>query len=61
MSVPNVVIKVTHEEGGEWILISIHSFQMPAGAEWDVLNGWRSSTPSPLDERGYDQTDVRNP
>jgi hypothetical protein len=57
MPTPNAIIKITHEEGGEWSLISIHSFQMPGGAEWDVLNGWRSDTPSPLDERGSDVLD----
>jgi hypothetical protein len=46
------VIRVTHQEGGDWVDLVIHSLQMPNGAEWDELNGWRSFTPSPLGEAG---------
>jgi hypothetical protein len=45
-------IKVTITEGGDWFAVDIHSLEMPGGAQWDALNGWRSGAEKVLTEAG---------
>src|SRR5437588_303696 len=46
---PNITapIKVTAQEGGEWIVMHIHSLEMPDGTQWDARNGWRNAEHKP--------------
>lgn len=45
---------ITHEEGGEWKVITVHSFVTPDGERWDAHNGWTGTyelLPEDVDER----------
>jgi hypothetical protein len=45
-------IKLALEEGGDWFEILVHSLEMPRGAQWDAVNGWRANGPDPAKELG---------
>lgn len=47
-------IKVTLTEGGPWFAVTIHSLEMPRGAQWDALNGWRCHALRVMGETGND-------
>jgi hypothetical protein len=31
---------VAAHEGGDWVVLNIHSFVTPDGQRWDARNGW---------------------
>lgn len=44
-------IMVAVEEGGQWLVLNVHSFVTPDGKRWDAVNGWTGDAVSEHGDR----------